>query len=403
MSVEEAKQIEPITITVPQEVFKELISPFRKNPRVNTQKRAKPPKPKKYKVSIPFVWAQFMDEEKIIEIVKQSGLKERITEALLSDLSEPEYMAINALLLIAEDNTQAERRYCDEVKDVVTSRIIKLPEEAFYRAFYEAYGLRKARKGYDKKAKTVALEALRKLDEKKFLIPLHVVGKSGKKKMTITIIEHARLVEINREIEAIYEEGNKVKRMAYLVLKLHWVLTYNIDTFYALRRRDKNAIIAKHTKTRKEFYSVLRLTDFLETLDVNPVAFSEQRLAQIIGCKSLYEGRKKKRLREKIERTLEITKKAGWISEYRRDGDTYILSLNPEFCCRVEKKTSNPTPTLGYVRKNPGIRAQKPWDTCAVPFSEMRLNTAKSKGQKGPNKYITNNNNNHPKEAPGAS
>ncbi|MEM4847411.1 MAG: hypothetical protein QW794_06610 [Thermosphaera sp.] len=344
-----------------------------------------------------------MDEEKIIEIVKQSGLKERITEALLSDLSEPEYMAINALLMIAEDNkTQAERSYSDEVKDVVTSRIIKLPEEAFYRAFYEAYGLRKTRKGYDKKAKTVALEALRKLDEKKFLIPLHVVGKSGKKKMTITIIEHARLVEINREVEAIYEEGNKVKRMAYLVLKLHWVLTYNIDNFYALRRKDKNAIIAKLTSTRKEFYSVLRLTDFLETLDVNPVAFSEQRLAQIIGCKSLYEGRKKKRLREKIERTLEITKKAGWISEYRRDGDTYILSLNPELCCRVEKKTSSINPTLGYVRRNPGIRAQKPWDTCAAPFSEMRLNTVKSKGQKCPNKYITNNNNNHPREAPGA-
>lgn len=345
-------QIEPITITVPQEVFKKLIAPFQKKkpfsipPHVNAQTRSplRKPTPKKYKVPIPFVWAQFVDDEKIIEIAKRAGLKEHVTETLLCDLSEPEYMAINALLLLFEENkkyAKEERDYAGEIKEVVTSPILVIPETTFYRAFYSAYGLRKTKRGYDKKAKIVALEALKKLDEKKYLIPLRVVGKSadGKKKITLSIIKHARLVEISSETEYKEEIGEKVvKRINLLTLKLHWILMYKIDSFYALRRRDKNAIIAKHTNTRKEFYSVLRLTDFLETLDINPVSFSEQRLAQIIGCKSLYKERKKKQLREKIERTLELTKKAGWINEYRRDGDTYILKLNPELCCRVEKK-----------------------------------------------------------------
>lgn len=343
-------QIEPITITVPQEVFKKLIAPFQKKkpfpPYVNAQTRSplRKPTPKKYKVPIPFVWAQFVDDEKIIEIAKRAGLKEHVTETLLCDLSEPEYMAINALLVLFEENkkyAKEERDYAGEIKEVVTSPILVIPETAFYRAFYSAYGLRKTKRGYDKKAKMVALEALKKLDEKKYLIPLRVVGKSadGKKKITLSIIKHARLVTIDSEAEYKEETKEKVlKRINLLILKLHWILTYKVDNFYALRRRDKNAIIAKHTNTRKEFYSVLRLTDFLETLDINPVSFSEQRLAQIIGCKSLYKERKKKQLREKIERTLELTKKAGWINEYRRDGDTYILKLNPELCCRVERK-----------------------------------------------------------------
>ncbi|MEM4203261.1 MAG: hypothetical protein QXS54_04245 [Candidatus Methanomethylicaceae archaeon] len=258
---------------------------------------------------------------------------------LLSHISKPEYMAINALLMILEDYKERAKKsytYADEVGAYVNLITLVLPEEEFYRAFCSAYGLKKTKWGYDKKARAVALEALKKLDERRYTVPLRLVAKVGE--IAIKNVERVRLVEMVHETKTTYEGNNVLKgEGSHITLKLHWVLTYGIDDFYTLRRRDKNAIIASHAKTRKEVYAVIRLTDFLETLDLNSVKFSEQKLAQIIGCKSLLKDRKRKQLQKRIERTLELTKESGWISNYKRDGDTYVLTLNPEFCCRVGK------------------------------------------------------------------
>jgi|AntDeeMetagen681_2_1112603.scaffolds.fasta_scaffold12242_1 hypothetical protein len=204
--------------------------------------------------------------------------------------------------------------------------------------YYRAYGLKKNKSGkYSGRQVKQAKQALRDLAD-----GWTIFYKRKKKNNKYDLIKSTRpLIKTDEGYKNIKDIENIGNKKGKLLIKFSPLFIDRLDTFFLYKPMYLHNEIKEVAGSRYSKYYA-RLIQYLNKTNFSPIKIDMKKLAHNLRMYSDINARMWKRIRNRIDKGLEIAKELEFILDFEKnyDGfpDSYWIELNPERCSRYRLK-----------------------------------------------------------------
>ena len=279
--------------------------------------------------------------------VEEEGIEEFKPQDIGLDFNKSQDKAFNALQKLLdktdyEGNVDPKLIYGEDnypIYSHIYNGYYDLPALAItWTDYYKAYGLKKNRSGkYSGRQVKQARQALRDLAD-----GWTISFKRKKKNDKYDLIQAIRpLIELDTVYENIDRIDNLEKKKGGILIKFSPLFIDQLDTFFLYKPMYLHNEIKEVAGSRYSKYYA-RLIQYLNKTDFSPVKIHMKKLAHNLKMYSDINARMWKRIRNRIDKGLEIAKELEFILDFEKNHDNitdlYWIELNPERCSRYRLK-----------------------------------------------------------------
>lgn len=302
-----------------------------------------------YRASMRLELQKFPDSQKTRQLLLGEDLDSQDLEPNVEkaglDLSVTESRALHAIQKLLDRTDYRGNLQGEEISSAQYRYQGLAPRLSItYSDYLEAYELEmRGDQYYIGKQATEAIQALKSLAITPRIFIYSKKSKNGRKKdvirVTGTLITIAEgFKDLTEEETAQVAGGEDLpgKRQTRLVIEFSPIMLDQINTFYLLKPTAFYSEIRQLFGGKRISRAVYSFTEWLLTLNINPIRISKDRLAEKLRLDRLIKDGHRDRLEVRLQEAFQVAKELGYLLDYREDPNGLLtFNLNPARCKRV--------------------------------------------------------------------